>query len=200
MNRMAETRAYIERCFELAQTLPWEHLSEPSPSGIYLLNVDMCAGGDSKHAWGLAVATITERLTGEVVAQVTRDDDRFWHCWIECNGVEYMVCSEDTEGQTVIDLTHRRVESYAASDDQSDDQIVWVEFYPSPSRMRLAVVGCHWGGPYFTAVYDFHEPMELPLKRIAEVCRKGFDFREWIGDTQICLADENGNEEIVTTP
>ena len=155
MNQINEVRAEIEKFFNPALIIPSEHESDESPSRNYSLEVDVYAVDDPLRNWCITVAVITDRRTGAIVAQVKRNDDSFLHCWIERNDIEYLVCSEDLEGQTVIDLTHRQVAGYCSS----DDPFIWLEFHPSPSKSKLAVFGCYWACPYVIAVYDFSEPL-----------------------------------------
>ncbi len=80
MNQMSQVRAEIFKFFNPALIIPGEHESDESPSGNYSLEVDVYAVDDPHRNWNIAVAVVTDRQTGELVAQVKRNDDRFFHC------------------------------------------------------------------------------------------------------------------------
>ena len=191
MNQINEIRAEIEKFFNADLIIPSEHISDKSANGNYLLNVDVYAVNDPHRNWYISVATITDLRTNEVVAQIKRNDDSFFFAWIERDEIEYLICSEDLEGQTVIDLTHHHIASYSSE----DDLFIWMEFYPSPSMDKIAIVGCCWACPYVVAVYNFHNPTQLPLKRIIEILLSGNDFEKWIDDDSFCIKDKNGNSQ-----
>jgi hypothetical protein len=189
MNQMSEKRAEIEKFFNADLVIPGEHVTNKSASKNYLLDVDVYAVNDPHRNWNISVATLTDLRTNEIVAQIKRNDDCFFYAWLDCDETEYLICSEDLEGQTVIDLTHRRVVSYCSD----DDLFIWTKFYPSPARDKIAIVGCYWASPYFVVVYDFQNPTQLPLKRIIEIPLSGNDFEKWINDDIFCLRDQNGD-------
>jgi hypothetical protein len=79
------------------------------------------------------------------------------------NGNEYLVCAEDMcGGQTVIDLTNRQMASYSLD----EDGFIWAEFFLSPDGKTLATIGCVWACPFEIRIYDFSDPMNLPLPEI----------------------------------
>ncbi len=94
------------------------------------------------------------------------------------------------EGQTVIDLSSGQVAGFSSP----DDPFIWTEFHPSPDKTRLAVIGCYWACPFQITVYDFREPMNLPLPTIAEFMLPGNNakFKEWISADSFTLLDEIG--------
>ncbi len=191
MNRIDKVRAQIERAFNPALIDVSSRISEVSPSGNYSFVADFY-GVDASHGnWIIAVVTVRDLRTGEVVAKIKRNDDSFYHCWIDHNGTEYLVCAEDLEGQTVIDLAQHKFASYSSE----EDTFIWVQFHPSPSNCLLAVSGCNWACPWEIAVYDFSEPMHLPLKRIDAKSIAG-EFVEWLSDCAFRIKAEDGIKQI----
>jgi hypothetical protein len=194
MNQIIQVRAEIEHYFNPKLIIPEEHNSEDSPSGNYSLELDVYAVDDPNRNWRIAVAEISDRRTGEVVARVKCNDDRFFHGWIERDGTEYLICAEDLEGQTVIDLTHRQVEGYS----DSEDKFIWTEFHLSPDKSKLAISGCYWGAPYLVVVYNFSEPLRLPLERVKEVglYGKNIDFEKWISNDVLSVRYANESIQV----
>ena len=191
MNKIDNVRDQIEKAFDPALINISSRLSEVSPSGNYSFVADFYGVDPSHGNWTIAVVTVHDQRNGEVVAKIKRNDDSFYHCWIDHDTTEYLVCSEDLEGQTVIDLTQRKLASYSSE----DDAFIWVRFHPSPSKRLLAVSGCYWACPWDIAVYDFSEPMNLPLKRINAEPIAG-EFVEWLGDGAFGIKAENGIKPI----
>ena len=190
MNQINQKRAEIEKFFNPALILPNEHITNVSTSGNYLLDINVYAVNDPDRNWHISVATITDLRTKEVVTKIKRNDDNFFYTWIHCGETEYFICSEDIEGQTIVDLSHRQLASYYSD----DDLFIWMEFYPSPNRDKIAIVGCYWASPYFIAVYNFQNPMQLPLERIIEIpLSDNTNFEKWISNDVFCTKDKNGS-------
>jgi hypothetical protein len=189
MNQIKEKRAEVEKFFNPALIIANEHQTGRSPSGNYRLDIDVYAVNDPERNWCISTATMTDLHTNEVIAQIKRNDDRFFYAWIDCEETEYLICSEDLEGQTVVDLTHRRMASYCSN----EDPFIWTAFYPSPGRDKIAITGCYWASPYCVAVYRFQNPLQLPLERIIEIpLSDNLSFEKWIGNDMLCFKDKNG--------
>lgn len=52
---------------------------------------------------------------------------------------------------------------------ENEDGFIWTEFHLSPDGKTLAVIGCFWACPFVIKIYDFKNPLELPLKELKEV-------------------------------
>jgi len=190
MNQIDQFRINMARYLQKASLLSDKHETYDSPTGNYRMEIDVFRSSTySAHRY-LSVATITDQRNEEHVATIARNYDPFWHCWLEYNGVEYLLCSEDFEGETVVDLMHRRTESYSSK----EDRFIWAEFYPSPSRNRIAIIGCYWACPYEVIVYDFTDPLNLPLKRLTEITLPDncAQFKEWLSDDEFTVEEDTG--------
>ena len=94
------------------------------------------------------------------------NDSNFFHSFLSINNIDYLICAEDIYGgQTVIDLTNRIMKSHSTN----EDGFIWTDFYLSPNGKKLATVGCYWACPYVIKLFDFSEPMNLPLNEIKEI-------------------------------
>jgi hypothetical protein len=62
-------------------------------------------------------------------------------------------------------MTNKRMESYSTG----EDGFIWVDFHLSPDGKTLAIIGCVWGSPYWIKIYDFSDPLNLPLRELKEI-------------------------------
>lgn len=196
-NNIQTIREALRRDLATAKLCSDERVVEPSPCGRYLLEVDSYTTARLDYA-SIAVATVRSAATGEVVVAVNRNDTQCFYAWVSRAGRDYLLFAEDLEGHSVIDLTARRVEGFSSP----DDQFIWTEIYPSPDRTRLAVVGCYWACPYEVAVYDFRDPLSLPLPVLArfELPEGDTAFGGWVGDSAFRFASEDGAVQTVELP
>jgi hypothetical protein len=74
---------------------------------------------------------------------VKRNFGHFWHSWIEhADGNEYLLCGEDYQGYSVINLTAGRCTAYFPEEGYKGRGFCWTAAFPSPDRRVLAVDGC----------------------------------------------------------
>jgi len=108
------------------------------------------------------------RKEGRDIARVDRNHDYFWYRFFNhSNGSSYLVCGEDYQGLTVIDMTQ---ESRADFVDETASRgfgfcIVDAAF-DSEYAPVLSVMGCIWSGPFERISYDISSPMNLPWPEI----------------------------------
>jgi hypothetical protein len=189
INEIQQVREAIERDLVSARLCSEERLVELSPCGRYELEVNCYATADLPAYPTIAVAVIRGVATGEMIAAINRNDDRCFHAWVTRDGHDYFLLPEDLEGQTVIDLSTRKVASFSSP----DDPFIWTEFHPSPDKMRLAIIGCYWACPFQINVYDFREPLNLPLPTLAQFVlpENNAKFGEWISAHSLTVMDQD---------
>jgi hypothetical protein len=156
---------------------PHEHVS---PSGKYKLVV-------TRHP---SQPGIGERSLGRVfkmgsdtpVIEVRRNYRSFPFAWVEehpHNQHDYLLCGENYQGQTLVDLTLGTKESTLPSMAGMGFGFCWADIQPSPDKKTLAVEGCFWAAPYECVFYDFTVP-RLP---VLELQRFDYDdFHGWNDD------------------
>ena len=100
------------------------------------------------------------------MAVVNRNYDHFPFAWTErhANGHDYLICSEDYMGQTIIELDTDERRDFVSE----DEGFCWVNYSVSPNRQFVAVDGCYWACPYELCIVDFSEPLVLPYKKLWE--------------------------------
>ena len=136
-----------------------------SPSGKYRLVIT--SYGTKPGCWNYSRGRVYAGET--LVSDVKRNYSSFEWAWAEGhpNGHDYLLCGEDYQGQTVIELdTGKRVDSGATEDTMKGFGFCWVRISPSPDKKVLAVDGCYWACPYEVVLFDFREPMKLPLPEL----------------------------------
>lgn len=103
-----------------------------------------------------------------LIADVKQNYSHFPFGWAEGhpNGHDYLLCSENYQGQTVVELdTGKRID-FLPSQAHEGVGFCWVGRLPSPDMKMLAVEGCFWACPYEIVLYDFSDPMNLPYKQL----------------------------------
>lgn len=100
------------------------------------------------------------------IADVLRNYSAFTYGWVENhpNGHDYLLCGEDYQGQTVIELDTQNRVNYLPKVAAQGCGFCMTEYSPSPNKDKLLICGCFWGGPYEYLLVDFSTPMNLPWK------------------------------------
>lgn len=152
-----------------------------SPSGKYKLVLSYY--GTKKGCWDYSRGRVYEG--GKLVADVKRNYHHFPFAWAEGhpNGHDYLLCGEDYQGYTVLELdtgmrndllpeSYKKAYSYKSESGEMKTGYVdvhpngygfcWAGIHPSPDKKVLAIDGCYWAAPYEVLLLDFSEPMQLP--------------------------------------
>lgn len=135
------------------------------------------------------------------IATVIRNFDYFWSCWVEDHptGCDYLVCGEDYQGQTVVNLTTGEVKSYLPINAYLGCGFCYTWASPSPDKNRLVVFGCVWACPYQTLVVEFSDPMNMPWP-IYQIREDDFEPTGFDNDTRIKGVDSNDVDKVVDVP
>ena len=141
-----------------------EHLS---PSGKYRLIISLTVS--HKGYWQFSIAHVEHVETDEIRAVVHRNYPSFPFCWVEDHpdGHDYLVCGEDYQGQTIIQLdTGLRKDYLPPSATRAGACFCWIDIEFEQSPLALRVEGCYWAFPYEMVRYDFSDPFSLPYAEI----------------------------------
>lgn len=88
------------------------------------------------------------------------NEEYFFHAWLTATNTEYFICAEDAFGGiTMVDLTNRQIAGYSPG----EDRFICTDFSLSPSGKVLVTIGCYWACSYVIKVFDFSNPLQLPL-------------------------------------
>jgi hypothetical protein len=184
---LPEKRERIAQVCVPENLLP-ETQSYTSPSGRFQLDVSQY---NHPNSWKYTSGTVADTTTHTIVAEVQRNYSQFWHAWVHhTNGSEYLLCGEDYQGYSVIDLTAQRISVYLPEAAQSGGGFCWRAVYPSPDGTKLAVDGCLWAAPDELVVYDFSNPTSLPLPELARDPESLDTIKGWQDDITVVYFSE----------
>lgn len=177
--RYMERRKRVEGMFTVEKLKPDSIRVELSPSGKYQLEIRTYTTGEK--TWDYTRGIVTKIEESKPIADVKRNYHHFWHAWFQHpNGNEYLLCGEDYQGYSVVNLTTREYHCYFPEDAYRGAGFCWASAYPSPDGLALVVDGCYWACPYELVLYDLSNPDALPLpeiKRMADACM--YDSDGW---------------------
>lgn len=178
--RYAKWRAEVEAGFATRSADDSSRKTETSPSGLYALEMVEYTAGPGR--WRYSRGQVRNIADRSVIADIRRNYGLFWRTWAQhANGFEYLLCGEDYQGQTVVNLSKRSVTSYFPEEGYSGGAFCWAAAYPSPSSKFLAVEGCYWACPYELLVFDFGHPDQLPYAEIARFPNLS-EWNGWLDD------------------
>src|SRR3989304_5557024 len=126
---------------------------EVSPSKRYEL---LLSTSETKRGfWNCTHATVWRGK--ELVAKVYRNYPSFPFLWIEDhpNSHDYLVCGENYQGQTVIELDTNARRDFLPDEAKEGFGFCWNAYEFDRASQILAVKGCIWGAPYQYRFYDF---------------------------------------------
>lgn len=119
-----------------------------------------------------------------LIADVKRNYHAFPHSWIEGhkNGHDYLICGEDYQGQTVIELDTGERLDHMSKGHEKGHGFCWAAHTPSPDGTMLLVSGCYWACPYEFVIFDFAEPMQPPWEILFRCDQGACDEEDVIDD------------------
>lgn len=133
-----------------------------SPSNKYYITITKYKANHKIYTLG----SVYLNSNNELISEIQRDYATFPLVFIEnhANGHDYLVCSEDTQGQTVVELDTGKKASWVPT----LAGFCWVDMTPSPSGNLIAVDGCYWACPYEIKIFDFSNPLFPPFECLTE--------------------------------
>jgi hypothetical protein len=185
---------YSQRRFEIESRFKWYRRDRQktetsvSPSGNFQLAIDTYTTGE--NTWAYTRGRVYRAGGGKAIADVKRNYSHFWYSWIQhSNGNEYLLCGEDYQGQTIINLTRGDTCTYFPESGYEGRGFCWTAAFPSPDSTIVAVDGCYWACPYEIVFFDFSDPENLPYK---EYLRVGdlFECDGWLDNDHFRLIRE----------
>jgi len=191
MNHIDEIRKEIQLYFNPDNVIENSQEMLFSPNKKYRVETKSFRQDKPDSNWEATKIDIYQTDNSSLLFSFFVNEGTFFHSWITKSNVDYLLCAEDLcGGQTVIDLTNKKISSYTAN----DDGFIWTKHLLSPDESLLAVFGCGWGSEYFIIIYHFDDPMQLPLKIAYEPNWTGYDILEWIDNRKLIV--KKSKEEI----
>jgi len=196
-NRIDQVRAEVRKYFDPNGAIAGGNETHVSPSGHYRIETQTFKQNRPDMALEVMRVEVFEISSGDRPFEFIATYRRFFFTWIDAGVQEMLICAEDPfGGQTVIDLTNRKMSSYSPD----MDGFIWTEHFPSPDGKLLAVQGCVWGSPYYVNIYDFSSPLSLPLplrQQAIDLDDNGDDFGGWIDNETIRIITYDKQERHV---
>lgn len=141
-----------------------------------------------KGCWSYSRGIVSKN--GREIADIKRNYSSFWHTWVDHpNGKKYLLCGEDYQGYSVVNLTDETYQAYLPEAAHKGYGFCWTEAKAPPSGKLLAVAGCYWACPYEIVIYDFSTPDILPYKEIARIDLNG-EFKGWQDEDNLIVVEE----------
>jgi hypothetical protein len=182
-------RKEFEARFERYSKIAGSEQEFVSPSGLYKLEISKYGNGQ-ETCWNYSRGIVSKIASGEILTDVKRNIGHFWHTWVEHpNGNEYLLCGEDYQGYSVVNLTQGTYQVYFPDEGYQGYGFCWAVVYPSPDKLMLAVDGCFWAAPYEIVFYDFRQPDNLPYKELGRVSELN-DSEGWLNNETFVLTRE----------
>lgn len=179
--RYLEKRRGIDRFFTEEKKIVDSGKVVVSPSGHYQLEIYRYSTGP--NSWNYSRGIVTHISDNKAIADIKRNYGHFWYAWTEHpNGNEYLLCGEDYQGYSIVNLTKGIYHTYFPEKGHDGWGFCWTAVYPSPDGLVLAVEGCYWACPYEAVFYDFKVPEQLPFSELARI--KNLDACEGWADNE----------------
>jgi hypothetical protein len=164
MNFIDKVRADIKKVFNEKIFQKGDFKTSISPSKQFRL--DATNFWLKEPNWDITKIEIYDQKLNKKILDFFVNDGQFFYEWLETNGVEYLICAEDIYGgQTIIDLTNIEIVGYSPM----EEGFIWTDFCLSPDGKTLATIGCYWACPFVIKLFDFTNPMILPLREMKEI-------------------------------
>ena len=130
-----------------------------SPSGAYKLVV--IPHKTREGSWNVTEGLVYRQGSDKPIERVCRNYSSFPFLWVEPhnNGHSYLVCGEDYQGQTVIELDTGKRRDHLPEAATEGFGFCWVHYKYDPGTDLITVAGCIWAAPYEYRFYDFSDPM-----------------------------------------
>ena len=152
-------RGGIEKFFVEENRVAERQETYESPSGKYKLVVDSYFTREG--SWSYTCGRLYSQDGETPIAEVKRNYGSFPYMWMEGHpdGHDYLICGEDYQGQTFVQLDTGKVRNLIPDDAFAGFGFCWAG-YKLINPTTLLVEGCYWAAPYEYRVFDVSNPME----------------------------------------
>lgn len=183
-------RTFLQRLFKTDFFIKENLLSEReeiSESGKYKLIIGKYK--TKEGCWNYSRGRVCCLGNDKPIEDVKMNYHDFPYLFVENHpdGHDYLICHEDYQGQTIVQLDTGKRINYLPEAANKGFGFCWESYKISPNKKYLAVNGCVWAGPYEIVIYDFSEPMNLPYKQLAIDDGYSNSIRSWNEDNSINL-------------
>lgn len=130
-----------------------------SPSGRYKLEISEFK--TKAGCWNYSQCIVFKIDSDKPIDIIQRNIEHFPFKFIEShsNGHDYLICGENYQGQTVIELDTGKKRTQLSKGAEKGHGFCWSQVHIGHCTDLLAVSGCIWAGPYEIRFFDFSDPM-----------------------------------------
>lgn len=157
-----------------------EHMSETGRYRLVTSSFRTVTG-----SWNYVQGKVYRVGTEEPIAVLRRNYSSFPFLFIEGhpNGHDYLVCGEDYQEQTVVELdTGKKTDSKAVG---APTGFCWVSYAFDARHQILTVDGCYWAAPFEFRFFDLSSPMSGWPE---------LETEDWVSsDTKQPIVEEDGS-------
>jgi hypothetical protein len=132
--------------------------NEISPDGKFQLIITSYF--TKKDCWNYTQGLIYKIGVSTPLFEVQRNYSMFPFLWVDHpNGHQYLVCGEDYQGQSVLELDTGKRKDILSSEAKNGCGFCWADYRFDVASRIIVVSGCVWACPYEYKFYDFSDPM-----------------------------------------
>lgn len=155
--KASRKRASVRKLFE-EEGKPGKIQERLSPSEQYKLVVQVFS---FEKGWNYSKGSVFRKGSDEPLFEVFRNYGHFPFLFIEGhpNGHAYLVCGEDYQGQTILELDTGQRRDFLPVAGAVGHGFCWTDMQFNAATQMLVVDGCIWACPYEYRFYDFSDPM-----------------------------------------
>jgi hypothetical protein len=211
-----DRRGKVMKAISLGKPLKGRKEKRNSPMGKYTLELVPYSVSDNRFPF-YSVVEIIRTSDGDRIGKVIRNDADFPFIFVEdIDGKDYLLCAEDNQGFTVINISEGKKHDYIAEKSKRGLAMRITDFYLSPDRKNLAIEGYVKNKPndvvetdeiHFYRVEDF---MKVPYAEVDKRITFAYDkvigwesnerilisqIEDFIVPTGVCLDDIKDTEE-----
>lgn len=162
-----QERRKVEKFFDDAED--WRHATPDdhpikSPSGRWVLHIDQVS--TKPGCWNYSRGVVVAAENKENFHVVYRNYGAFPYLFVEnhpTTGNDYLICGEDYQGYTIINLTKKTRQTYIPEAWLKGHGFCWAQYEFDEEKLEIVVDGCYWACPYEKVGYDFTHPDTVPL-------------------------------------
>jgi len=127
--------------------------------------------------WNYTQGLVYKVGSNNPITEVQRNYSSFPFLWIEKhpNGHDYLVCGQNYQGQTVIELDTGKRKDCLSDGAEEEYGFCWADYRFDANSQLLIVSGCIWACPYEYRLYDFSNPMGGWHELSCDICINDFE-------------------------
>ena len=181
-----QKRRQVESKFNKGKYLHDKRKTFHSDSGKYQIQITPVVFKVKDRFWAYTLGKVIDSSNKKILHTIKRDSDKFPFVFVEGHGgSDYLLCGEDRQGQTIIELNTGQTITHIGEKAKRDMEFSWQKFHVSPEKKFIGIEGYakskHNEFPEYRGIrfFNFEQPMILPYYEVGD--RITFAYDEAIG-------------------